>query len=144
MPRLTIVFDQDCGVCQASVAWLKRRDINRAFLFVGNRAPALPQGVPADETGETIFVVDEASGTIRTRADGIAWLLRTLPGWRSIGWRMLGALIPIPGIRQLANLGYRIFAKHRHRVSAALGLSACDVPDRPNAGALKKPISRKA
>jgi len=128
MGQLTVVFDQDCGVCQASIAWLRRRDPGGELRFIGNDSPELPKGVPRDQTNETLFVVEEASGRIRTRADGIAWLLRTRPGFAALGWKLLGVLMVVPGIRLLSNFAYRIFAKHRHRVSAALGLNACAVP----------------
>jgi hypothetical protein len=39
----------------------------------------------------------------------------------------MGHALRVPGIRQLADVGYDQFAKRRHRVSAALGLSACAV-----------------
>jgi len=111
---LTVVFDEGCGVCQACVAWLKRRDRAGALRFLGNQAETLPAGVPREQTGETIFVVDESTGRARTRADGVAWILRTLPG-----------------SRQLANAAYRLFARHRHQVSAALGMNRCAVPEKP-------------
>jgi len=128
---LTVVFDEGCGVCQACVAWLKRRDRAGALRFLGNQAETLPAGVPREQTGETIFVVDESTGRARTRADGVAWILRTLPGWRAAGWRLLGGAMGLPGSRQLANAAYRLFARHRHQVSAALGMNRCAVPEKP-------------
>ena len=35
-----------------------------------------------------------------------------------------------PGIRRLANWGYDRFATNRHRVSAALGMRACQLPEK--------------
>jgi predicted DCC family thiol-disulfide oxidoreductase YuxK len=64
------------------------------------------------------------------RAEAIAKLLRGLPGWRSFGYRILGILMSLPGMRWFARKGYDGFAKRRHRVSALLGLQACKVPAR--------------
>lgn len=123
---LSVVYDQDCGVCSATVEWLRARD--GSVRFVGNLAEVLPPGVPREETGETVFVVDDASGRVWRRAGAIARLLRGIPGGSALGWRILGALLVLPGLAWLADRGYVAFARRRHRVSAALGLRACKVP----------------
>ena len=120
---LTVVYDADCGVCQASVAWVRKRDRDAVFHFVPSDAPELPAGVTREETGHTLVVLDGAAKL--TRADGVARILRELRGWSFVA-RALRA----PGVRQLANRGYDRLAKNRHRVSAALGLRACAVPRR--------------
>lgn len=123
---LLVVYDADCGVCQASVAWVRRRDRRSAVHFLGNDAASLPAGVSSAETEHTIVVLDGPRKFVR--ADGVARILRELRGWSA-----LGAVLRVPGIRQLANLGYDAFARRRHRVSAALGLRACKVPQQPPA-----------
>lgn len=120
---VTVVFDADCGICQASVAWIKRRARPGQFVFVGNDVEALPAGVSREETEHTLVVLDGAAKS--TRADGVGRILRELRFWG-----LPAALLRTPGLRQLANLGYDQFAKRRHRVSAALGLTACAVPHR--------------
>ena len=118
-----VVYDADCGVCQASVAWVRKRDRRGVFQFVGNDAADLPAGVSREETEHTIVVLD--GGRKLVRADGVSRILRELRGWSA-----LGAILRAPGLRQLGNLGYDAFAKRRHRVSAALGLRACAVPSK--------------
>lgn len=122
---LVIVFDADCGVCQASVAWLRKRDRKQRFEFIGNDVPELPSGVSREETGHTVVVLEPGLGAVRkyTRGAAVSRLLRELRGWS-----IAGHALRLPGIKQLANLGYDRFAKNRHRVSAALGLTACAVP----------------
>ena len=121
---LTVVYDADCGVCQASVAWLRRRDRRGTFRYAGNDTLPLPAGVTLEETRHTVVVLEE-SGRKHVRAEAIARLLRELRGYRP-----LAALLTAPGVKALANFGYDRFAKHRHRISAALGLRACAVPPR--------------
>jgi predicted DCC family thiol-disulfide oxidoreductase YuxK len=118
-----VVYDVDCGVCQASVAWAKKRDPKGALQFVGNDVLELPAGVSREETEHTMVVVD--GGRKLVRADGVARVLRELPGWS-----LAGAVLRAPGIRGLANWGYDRFARNRHRISAALGMRACAVPPR--------------
>ena len=117
---MIVVYDADCGVCQASVGWLRERDRRRAFQFIGNDAAELPAGVSREETEHTLVVLDGARKL--TRAEAVARLLRELRGWSA-----LGAALRVPGIKQLANWGYDRFARNRHRVSSALGIRACAV-----------------
>jgi len=118
---VTVVYDADCGVCQASISWLRQRDRHGGFQFVGNDAAELPAGVSREETEHTLVVLD--GGRKLVRAEGAARLLRELPGWSA-----LGALMSVPGIKQVANFGYDRFANNRHRISAALGMRACAIP----------------
>jgi predicted DCC family thiol-disulfide oxidoreductase YuxK len=118
-----VVYDADCGVCQASVAWVRRRDRNGVFQFVGNDVEELPPGVSREETEHTMIVLD--GGRKLVRAEGVARVLRELPAWAPVA-----ALLRAPGVRSLGNWGYDRFARHRHRISAALGMRACAVPDR--------------
>jgi predicted DCC family thiol-disulfide oxidoreductase YuxK len=120
---LVVVFDADCGVCQASVEWLKARDRHDAFQFIGNDAVPLPAGVSQEETEHTVVVLDGARKFVRGAA--VSRLLRELRGWS-----IAGQALRLPGIARIANFGYDQFAKRRHKVSAALGLTACKIPDR--------------
>jgi predicted DCC family thiol-disulfide oxidoreductase YuxK len=120
---MIVVYDADCGVCQASVAWLRKRDRKGVFQFVGNDVAELPSGVSREETEHTMIVLDGARKLVR--AEGVARVLRELPSWAPVA-----ALLRAPGVRSLAGWGYDRFARNRHRISAALGMRACAVPDR--------------
>jgi predicted DCC family thiol-disulfide oxidoreductase YuxK len=115
---IVVVYDADCGVCQASVEWIRRRDARGTFELVGNDVAELPAGVSREETEHTMVVLD--GGRKFVRAAGVARILRELRGWS-----LAGAVLRAPLIRSLANLGYDAFARRRHRVSAALGLAVC-------------------
>jgi len=118
-----VVYDADCGVCQASVAWAKKRDHRGVLQFVGNDVAELPAGVSRDETEHTMVVLDGSEKLVR--AAGVARILRELGGWR-----VAGAILRAPGMRRLADWGYDRFAENRHRVSAALGMRACQIPEK--------------
>jgi predicted DCC family thiol-disulfide oxidoreductase YuxK len=128
---LTVVYDADCGVCQATVAWLRRRG---SFDFVGNDADPLPAGVDRAETEHTVVVLDGPRKLVRAQA--VSRLLRELRGWS-----VLGNLMRAPGVRRLADFGYDQFARRRHRVSAALGMTVCDVSA---ASAPRRPATDRA
>jgi len=120
---MVVVYDADCGVCQASVAWVKERDRRRVFELVGNDVPDLPPGVSREETEHTMIVLDGARKLVR--AEAVARILGELPGWAAAA-----TVLRAPGIRRVANWAYDKFARHRHRISAALGMRACAVPGR--------------
>ena len=120
---MIVVYDADCGVCQASVAWLRKRDRKGVFQFVGNDLAQLPSGVSREETEHTMIVLDGARKLVR--AEGVARMLSELPAWETIA-----ELLRAPGIRNLAGWCYDRFARNRHRISAALGMRACAIPDR--------------
>jgi predicted DCC family thiol-disulfide oxidoreductase YuxK len=119
-PNVLVIYDADCGVCQASVAWVRRRDRTGAIEFLGNDQP-LPASVSPAETEHTIVVLDGDRKLVR--AEGTARILRELRGWR---W----AASLIQALRPLADRGYDAFARRRHRISRALGMRACAMPAR--------------
>ena len=123
MEPLIVVYDADCGVCQATVDWARKRDRRHRLRFVGNTG-TLPAGVSPQETERTVVVLE--GGHKWTRGAAMARVLRELRGWA-----ILGRALRIPGIAWLADQGYDRFARHRHRVSSALGLSSCPVPRDP-------------
>lgn len=123
MEPLLVVYDADCGVCQASVEWLRKRDWRGRFRFAGNDGE-LPVGVSREETEHTVVVLE--NGRKWTRGAAAARLLRELRGWA-----ILGRALRLPGIAWLADHGYDRFARSRHRVSAMLGLTSCPAPRGP-------------
>jgi predicted DCC family thiol-disulfide oxidoreductase YuxK len=125
MDPLLVVYDADCGVCQASVDWLRTRDRRRRLRFVGNDGQ-LPPGVSREETEHTVVVID--GGRKWTRGGAMSRILRELRGWA-----LLGRALGLPGVAWIADRGYDRFARNRHRISAALGLTSCPAPRDPPA-----------
>jgi predicted DCC family thiol-disulfide oxidoreductase YuxK len=122
--RLTVSFDAGCGVCFQIARGLARLDpLARLTFRSSDDEAARPPGVTSALLARTIVVVDEATGAVTTRADGLARILGALPGG------LLWALpLRLPGLRQLANLTYDAFAARRQTVSLWLGLAACGAP----------------
>src|SRR2546428_13078572 len=79
---MIVVYDADCGVCQASVAWVKERDRRGVFEFVGNDS-APPPGGSREETEHTMILLD--GGRQLVRAQGVARNLSELPGGGALG-----------------------------------------------------------
>jgi len=119
---MVVVYDADWRVCQASVAWVKKRDRRGVFELVGNDVPDLPPGVSREETGHTVIVLDGARKLVR--AEAVARILGELPDGRRRA-RCCARRASAGG-----ELAYDKFARNRHRVSEALGMRACAVPGR--------------
>src|SRR2546426_10458713 len=79
---MIVVYDADCGVCQASVAWVKERDRRGVFEFVGNDS-APPPRVSREETEHTMIVLD--GGRQGVPPEGGAPNPSELPGGAAVG-----------------------------------------------------------
>jgi predicted DCC family thiol-disulfide oxidoreductase YuxK len=132
---LTVYFDAGCGVCFQIARVLARLDRLDRLRFVSSADPGpLPAGVTPELLDATIAVVDEATGRVATRADGMARILGALP----LGF-LWSLPLRLPGLRQLANVVYGAFARRRQSVSMGLGLAACGLPGEGAAGAVLPP-----
>jgi predicted DCC family thiol-disulfide oxidoreductase YuxK len=122
-----VLFDGRCGLCDASVRWLIRRDRRRALRFaplegesaagVRSRHPELPD---ADETMVLVENPETGSERVRVRSDAALAILARLGG----PWRLATILRVVPPA--LRDLGYRFVARRRVRWFGRL--EACRIP----------------
>jgi predicted DCC family thiol-disulfide oxidoreductase YuxK len=128
-PRLLVLFDGQCGLCNRSVRWFLRRDRNDQLRFTPSSSPAgadamAKHGLDPAITPSSVMVV-EATGTpaerLVTHSDAVLVLLARLPApWPALA--ALGRLIP----RGLRNLAYRAVARWRYSIWGRL--DACPIP----------------
>lgn len=126
-----LIYDEDCAICRASVAWVARRD--RAGVVEALPSSRLEAadcaGLP---TADTVIVRLPGLDPL-VRSEAVASVLAVLPGWpgrcgrlarTGLGWRPL---------RQVADGIYDVVAQNRRAISLRLarwGLldSTCSVP----------------
>ena len=128
-PRLTVIYDADCGVCFQICRVLKRLDGRRLLTFVGNDER---QDIPADINDALLdqtVVVLGPRGQRWTHERALSAIVSALPLY-GLG---LGLPLRLPGIAALARGAYAAFASRRHEVSAYLGLGVCGVERTPAA-----------
>lgn len=115
-----LVFDGDCGFCTSATNFLQRFvDRKSRFAVVPLQFTALESlGLTQEQALESLRFVDP-HGRISAGAAAVSQVLRR-SGW---GWRPLGWLLAVPGIRTVAELGYRFIATHRHQLPG--GTPAC-------------------
>jgi uncharacterized protein YqjF (DUF2071 family)/predicted DCC family thiol-disulfide oxidoreductase YuxK len=117
---VTVWFDDDCGVCSASVRWLMKRT-DSLVIFRPNRE--LEDAALLSASSDAIVVT--AGGESWTAIAAVATILDR-SGWLG----RVGAFgLRFPGIHATAGLVYRWIAANRARLSARLGLAAgCELP----------------
>jgi predicted DCC family thiol-disulfide oxidoreductase YuxK len=121
---LTILYDADCGFCAWTVRLLRRLDWRGDLQLIPLARASMPGRPSVDELSESLHVVDPEG---RWWAGAEAWLqvATRIPELRALAW-----LANVPLGRRVIDLGYRLVARNRHRLSALLGLTACNRPRR--------------
>lgn len=122
----TLVYDGDCAFCTRCVEWMKRRMRHLPVIVPWQRADLETLGLSAAQCQAALQFVD-TNGRIRSGERAVAQVL--LQAGR--GWRVLGVLLLVPGVRHLAGLVYRWVARNRHRLpggTASCGISVAGSP----------------
>lgn len=126
-PEHVVLYDGTCGFCHRTVQWIVAADARGQFHFAplqGPTAAALRARHPAlPDDLDSVVYVDRSTGTERVfvRADAILRVAERLD--RRPWWTPWLRALPRP----LADLGYRLVARNRHRLvdaEAACGLPA--------------------
>jgi predicted DCC family thiol-disulfide oxidoreductase YuxK len=119
---LIVVFDGDCGICQALRAQAQAWDGAGKLRFVAYQSAdlaVLAPGLTRDMARQALYTVG-ANGR-RRGARAFFEIMRHLPGV----WGMIGTLGALPALSWLAEPVYRLVARHRAAISRWLGLNQC-------------------
>jgi predicted DCC family thiol-disulfide oxidoreductase YuxK len=116
-----LLFDGDCAFCTTSAGFVERR-LRRSpadyAVRPWQRVDVGAFGLTAADCTESLRWVD-ARGRVHSAQDAVARALLASRGWV----RPLGAVLLVPGVRQLAGVAYRWVARNRHRLPG--GTPAC-------------------
>lgn len=109
----TVLYDDNCNLCNSQVRFIKRRDQGNLFRFVPlqseeGREMLQKAGLPDNELDTVVY---EKSGRHYQRSSAVLGILRDLGG----GWRLLGSLVIVPAF--IRDFFYRLVARNRHRLS---------------------------
>ena len=119
-----VFFDGDCPLCLREIRMLQRLDRDGHILFTDIAAP----GFDPSGTGRGW---DELMARIHGRLpdgtliEGVEVFRRL---YAAVGFRRLVSLSRLPGVRHLLELGYRLFARYRLRLTGRCAGGACTVP----------------
>lgn len=111
-PRLQVFFDGGCPLCSREVALLARRDRRRLIEFIDIAAPGFDAAAWGREPAQFM-------AAMHARLPDGSWAVG-VEAFRNIygllGFRRLVALSRLPGLRQLLDAAYRVFARNRTRL----------------------------
>lgn len=118
-----VFYDGQCPLCRREIGMLRRLDRRQRIQFTDISEPAFDAGLP----GKTY---SELMGEIQGRLPDGTWVkgvevFRRLYG--AVGFRWLVAISRWPGIRNLLDLGYRLFARNRLRLTGRC-TESCRIP----------------
>jgi len=123
LTELTIFFDGGCPLCASEIGHLERLDSGKKLSFEDIYAPFFSERFPHIELQKADLILH---GQWR---DGsmIYGLDVTYHSWALVGKGHWVAILRWPIFRQIAQLGYRFFAKYRHRISSLVtGKPRCE------------------
>src|SRR3954451_6003792 len=123
---LTVLYDRDCGVCTATAQAVSRLDQGRRLEFVDAQVAHIDGAPPRALLLERLHAVDDRRSW-SSGAGAAVEIARRVPAL----W-IVSAVARVPGAMVAYELGYRLLAGNRHRLSAALGLRVCQLPARGN------------
>ncbi len=135
---LTVLYDDDCGVCRETARLLRRWDREDRFEFMplglaaASGRPLLVQLAAEGHLGDAIHVVDESTGRVVSGGHAALAILDGLPG----GW-LLRPWTSLPPTAVAADVVYRVASRHRDRVAWLMGMRdevSCPVEMRPAPG----------
>jgi predicted DCC family thiol-disulfide oxidoreductase YuxK len=126
-----VFFDGECPLCMREIRMLQRLDRKARIQFTDIAA----SGFDAEATGLSFqTLMDRIHGRLPdgTLIEGVE-VFRQL--YTAVGFGPLVALTRLPGISQMLDLGYRVFAKNRLRLTGRCADGACDVHASPRSAA---------
>jgi predicted DCC family thiol-disulfide oxidoreductase YuxK len=123
----TLLYDEDCGLCRATAAWLGRRvppdELRLMPLSDASSDPTIGPRVAGRDLKAMLHLV-RPDGRLRTGAGAVLAAGRLVPRWRLIA----AALDHRVGLMVL-DPAYRWVARHRRQVGRLLRIPAnCPVP----------------
>jgi len=119
-----LVYDGDCGLCQAAVDLLERRVRPPVRSVAWQRSDLDALGLAPEEARRAVCLV-EPWGAVRTGAGAVAAVLCAAGGV----WAIAGGALGLPGLRRASEVAYEAVARHRHRFAPLLRTApACATP----------------
>ncbi len=113
-----VVYDGDCGICEASAGFIRRH--------IPNVEVMSHREYGVEYLSSVWFV------TFNGRSEGAPAVAAILQLSESGLLRMGGRVLKLPVIREIAKVIYFVIAKNRRHISKLLRMKACAVPPSKN------------
>jgi predicted DCC family thiol-disulfide oxidoreductase YuxK len=122
-----LFFDGDCPLCMREISMMRRLDKRDRIRFTDIAAPDFDSKT-VGLTQEDLMARIHARLPSGELIEGVEVFRRA---YSAVGFGPLVALTRAPGISQLLDLGYDVFAKNRLRWTGRCEDGACAIPERP-------------
>jgi predicted DCC family thiol-disulfide oxidoreductase YuxK len=119
-PTTLLIFDGDCAFCSSCVRFIERRIRRHPHIQPWQRSDLAALGLTQEQCETAVQLIE---GDRLTSAH-VAVARVLIYGKR--GWAVLGYLLLVPGIKQIAGVVYRWVAKNRDRMPG--GTTECALP----------------
>lgn len=116
-----VIYDGDCAFCTTSVQFLQRRIRRHPRFEPWQFLDLVSIGISQESCEQAVQFID-ANGSVHSGERAIAHLL--IHGGK--GWKVMGGVLLVPGIRHVAGAVYRWIAQNRHRLPG--GTAQCSLP----------------
>ena len=119
-PTPLLIFDGDCAFCTRCVRFIERRIRRHPRIQPWQRSDLADLGLTQEQCETAVQLIE--SNRLTSAHVAVARVL--IYGRR--GWAVLGYLLLVPGIKQIAGVVYRWVAKNRDRMPG--GTTECALP----------------
>ncbi len=119
LPPAVLIYDAECSMCRASAMWIMRRALSQGTLEIlpCRSAPRRARfSAISEEACLTAMHLVVPDGRVLVGGDAVPEILRRVRGW---GW--VAALFSLPGAKPVARRVYAWIARHRMKISCAIG-----------------------
>jgi predicted DCC family thiol-disulfide oxidoreductase YuxK len=113
-----VVYDGDCGICQASARWIERH--------ISEVRVVSHYEYGVEELGSVWFIDEHQS------YEGAEAVARVLLSSHTVWIRLAGRVMLLPVVRTIAHGVYRVIAYNRRHISRLLRMNACAVSHKSN------------
>jgi len=113
--NIKVFYDGGCRVCDSEISVYRQIRGDAGLEFIDISEPgfeAEKYGKSRDDFMQALHVQDE-EGAFHVGVDAFRLLWKALPG---VHYQLLARLVELPGLHQLAEVGYDLFARNRHRL----------------------------
>ena len=119
--KITVFFDGGCPLCAKEIAWLRKRTGKTGPQFVDIDA----EDFSAEQYGKTLDFFHSELRALAPSGSFISGMEVFRILYSSAGFGIIARLTALPGIRQVFDLAYRVFAKNRLRLTGRCVDSQC-------------------
>ncbi len=118
---LTLFYDGACPLCAREIAALKGHDVNNVISFVDINDQAQLSKYPhiSYSDAQAVLHAIDAQGNILLGLDA------NVAAWNCVGKMAWLNVLRAPVIKVIADFFYRMFAKHRTKISGLISSKHC-------------------